>query len=187
MAEKNTVAGYIEGAVFSSKDIDGPTLRRITGEISRVFSEGGKVLICGNGGSAADASHFAGELVGRFRAERRGLPAVALASDPAVITALGNDYGFHRIFERQVEALGRPGDILIALSTSGTSENVVRAAIKAREMGLLVLAFTSAACGSVPWADMHWSSSAMETSHTQERMLVAIHAVCFGVEAALED
>ncbi len=187
MAEKNTVAGYMERAVFSLEEMDCATVERIAGEISRVFAAGGKVLICGNGGSAADASHFAAELVGRFRRERRGLPAVALASDPAVITALGNDYGFESIFQRQVEALGRPGDILIALSTSGTSENVLRAAKRAGEMGLSVIAFTSASCGIVPWANIQWRSSSAETSHAQERMLVAIHGVCSGVEASLEE
>jgi len=97
---------------------------------------GGKLLICGNGGSASDAQHFAAEIVGRFEKERRAYPAVALSTDTSILTAVGNDYGYDEVFARQVEGLGRPGDILIGISTSGGSENVVRAVQSAREMSM---------------------------------------------------
>jgi len=95
---------------------------------------GGKLLICGNGGSASDAQHFAAEIVGRFEKERRAFPAVALSTDTSILTAVGNDYGYEEVFARQVEGLGRPGDILVGISTSGNSENVVRAVQRAQTM-----------------------------------------------------
>ncbi|MHC4362578.1 MAG: D-sedoheptulose-7-phosphate isomerase, partial [Planctomycetota bacterium] len=110
--------------------------------ITKALMQDGTVYICGNGGSAADAQHIAGELVGRFDCERRGLPAVALTTDTSVITAISNDYGYENIFTRQVEALVRAGDILWAISTSGASENIVAAARLAKKKGASVLAFT---------------------------------------------
>ena len=104
--------------------------------IVRTLSNGKKVLICGNGGSAADAQHLAGELVGRFEQERRALPAIALTTDTSILTALGNDYGFDKIFARQVEALGEAGDLLVAISTSGNSGNVILATQAAEQKGL---------------------------------------------------
>ena len=106
------------------------------------IANGGCIYICGNGGSAADAQHIAGELVGRFLRERRGLPAVALTTDTSVLTAIGNDYDFERIFARQVEALVRKGDVLWAFSTSGTSKNILAAAELAKQKGVKVLGFT---------------------------------------------
>jgi D-sedoheptulose 7-phosphate isomerase len=105
----------------------------------KCLMSGGRVLICGNGGSAADAQHFAAELSGRFVTERRPLAAIALTTDTSALTAIGNDYGFERIFERQVEALGHPGDILVGISTSGNSPNVVHAVQTARSLGLRTL------------------------------------------------
>lgn len=185
MSEKNPVIDYIERASEVLQGIDSASIVRITGELATVIGAGGKILICGNGGSAADASHLAGELIGRFRRERSPFPALALTVDPSVVTALGNDYGYGSIFERQVEALGSSGDVLIAITTSGSSANVVRAAAKAREKGLLVIAFTSSSCDEVPWADIHWRSSCPETSHSQEQMFVSFHAICHGLEALL--
>lgn len=107
--------------------------------MTRVLSHGGKILLCGNGGSAADAQHLAAELVGRFSCEREGLPAIALTTDTSILTAVGNDYGYDRVFERQTAALGRKGDILIGISTSGDSPNVERALQTARAMGLITV------------------------------------------------
>ena len=106
------------------------------------LSKGGKFLICGNGGSAADAQHFAGELVGRFLKERAALPAIALTTDTSILTAVGNDYGYEQVFSRQVEGLGQPGDILFAISTSGNSPNVLRAVEAARTRSLKTVGFT---------------------------------------------
>lgn len=113
--------------------------------ISNTFESGGKILICGNGGSAADAQHLAAEFVGRYEAERKGLPAIALTTDTSALTALANDYDFERVFTRQVEALAREGDCLVAISTSGNSRNVISAVMKARGMGCKIVGLTGAA------------------------------------------
>ena len=110
------------------------------GMIRAALVAGRKILVCGNGGSAADAQHFAAEIVGRFTRERSARPAPALTTDASALTALANDYGFHKVFSRQVEALGKPGDVLIGISTSGNSENVIRAVQKAGKMRLQTVA-----------------------------------------------
>jgi D-sedoheptulose 7-phosphate isomerase len=115
--------------------------RAIADALSKALRAGGKILIAGNGGSAADAQHISAELLSRFARERRPLPAVAL-TDPAVLTAIGNDYGYERVFERQVGGLGRPGDMLLAISTSGRSVNVLTALVAARKAGLVTVGFT---------------------------------------------
>ena len=112
-----------------------PVLERTVTAVHECLRAGGKILACGNGGSAADAQHLAAELVGRFREERQALPAIALTADTALLTALGNDYGYERVFARQVEALAQPRDVLLAFSTSGNSPNVVQAAQTARRLG----------------------------------------------------
>ena len=111
-------------------------LDKVGDTLSRCLLNGGKIMICGNGGSASDAQHFAAEIVGRFETERRAYPAVALSTDTSILTAVGNDYGYDAVFERQVEGLGRAGDVLVGISTSGHSENVVRAVQKAGAMGI---------------------------------------------------
>ena len=115
--------------------------------IAQALAEGSKVLLCGNGGSAADAQHIAAELVGRFLKERRALPALALNTNTSIVSAIGNDYGFAEVFARQVAALGQAGDVLVAISTSGNSPNVLRAAETAQEKGLVVLGLTGASGG----------------------------------------
>ncbi len=118
---------------------------RVTARVlAEAFRRGGKVLVCGNGGSAADAQHLAAELVGRFETERPALPAIALTTDTSALTAISNDYSYERVFARQVEALGRRGDLLIGISTSGNSPNVVAAVMRAREMGLETVGLTGA-------------------------------------------
>ena len=109
-------------------------LDKVGDTLSRCLLNGGKIMICGNGGSASDAQHFAAEIVGRFERERRAFPAVALSTDTSILTAVGNDYGYEEVFARQVEGLGRPGDVLIGISTSGNSANVIRAVKRARAM-----------------------------------------------------
>ena len=145
---------------------------------------GGCIYICGNGGSAADAQHIAAELVGRFVRERKGLPAAALTTDTSTLTSIGNDYGFEKIFSRQVEALLRPGDVLWAFSTSGTSKNVMAAAKLAKEKGGSVLAFTGKK-GS-PLEDMSDACICVEgpTATVQEVHQVAYHIICDLVEEA---
>ena len=114
------------------------------------LADGNKVLVMGNGGSAADAQHLAAEIVGRFKLERRGMPAIALTTDSSILTAVGNDYGFDQIFSRQVEALAGPGDVVIGLSTSGNSPNVNRALQAAREMGMMTIGYAGRDRGRMP-------------------------------------
>lgn len=175
---------YLEEAAHNLDGFDLETLGEIRICILEAIAAGGKVLVCGNGGSAADASHLAGELVGRFRLERRPIPAVALTVDPAVLTAVANDYGYESVFVRQVEALGRPGDVLVAVTTSGLSPNVAKAAEAAAALGMKVAAFTAAG-REAPWADHHWRAPSPVTSHAQEAMLVAFHALCLSLEESL--
>ncbi len=155
--------------------------------IAACFAQGGKLLVCGNGGSAADAQHFAGELVGRFKqAERPGLPAIALGADPAVLTACANDYGYDDAFARQVEALGRPGDVLVGISTSGRSRNVVRALETARRLGLRTVALLGGDGGAVlPLAEQVLVVPSTDTQHVQEAHIALIHLICELVEQRL--
>ena len=147
------------------------------------YRDGGGVLVFGNGGSASDAQHIAGELVGRFLKERRGLRAVALTADAAVLTSLANDYGYEAIFARQVEALGLPGDVAIGISTSGNSANVVAGLQKAREKGLRTVALTGAGGGKC--ADLADVLLAVPETHTpliQQAHQVIYHVLCEMVE-----
>ncbi len=150
---------------------------------------GGKILACGNGGSAADAQHFAAELVGRFEAERQELAAIALSTDTSILTAVGNDYGFTQIFSRQVRALGHAGDVLLAISTSGNSPNVIEAIRAAHELGMHVVALTGKGGGEIGElltdADLHLCVPADRTARIQETHLLIIHCLCDGIDALL--
>jgi D-sedoheptulose 7-phosphate isomerase len=148
----------------------------------------GTLYLCGNGGSAADAQHIAGEFVGRFRTERRALPAVALCADPSVLTCIANDYDYERVFARQVEALVRPGDVLWGFSTSGTSPNVLRAAETAKRQGAHVLAFTGRANSQLQsLADLCLCADAALTARSQEIHQLAYHIICDLVEQSLRE
>ena len=147
---------------------------------------GRKLLFCGNGGSAADAQHWAGELVSRFYYDRPGLAAIALTTDSSILTAIGNDYGYDYTFARQVEALGRAGDVLVAISTSGNSPNVLRAAEAARARGMRVLAFTGRRGGALaPLADIAFRMPSDETPRIQEGHEFVGHLLCALIEAGL--
>ena len=161
-----------------------PTIRDWGEQLAHCFESGGQLLACGNGGSAAEAQHLTGELVGRFRHERRALPAIALGADAASTTSIVNDYGSEEMFARQVRAFGRPGDVLVALSTSGTSPNVVAAAKAALEIGVTVWALTGPAPNSLASvSDSAISVDAATTATVQELHLCVVHALC----AALDD
>jgi D-sedoheptulose 7-phosphate isomerase len=143
------------------------------------LKKGNKVLCFGNGGSAAEALHFAAELTGRFQKERQGLAALALNADVAALTAIGNDYGFERVFERQVEALVRAGDVVIGLSTSGTSPNVLRGLAKAKEQGATTALLTSLRCpSSPPFVDFCLAVPTHDTAIAQEAHLLLLHWLC---------
>jgi phosphoheptose isomerase len=145
---------------------------------------GKKILLCGNGGSAADAQHIAAELVGRFVVERRALPAIALTTDSSALTAIGNDYGYEVVFSRQVEALGADGDILIAITTSGRSPNIVAAIAAARARGMKVIALTGAkGAGLVAACDAGVAVPALDTARIQECHITIGHLLCEAVDA----
>jgi len=149
----------------------------------------GRILACGNGGSAGDAQHFAAELVGRFEAERQGLAAIALTTDTSILTAVGNDYSFEQVFARQVRALGQPGDVLLAISTSGNSGNVIAAIHAAHEHDMRVVALTGRDGGSIGQLlredDIHICVPAQRTARIQETHLLAIHCLCDGIDCLL--
>jgi len=161
-------------------------LQQVVDELHATFARGNKLLVCGNGGSAADAEHLVAELVGRYRDERRGLPALALVAGPATLTALGNDYGYARVFARQVEALARPGDLLFAISTSGRSPNVVEAARCARAMACRVVAFCGSAVGPLTeLADIAIAAPSTVTARIQEVHGLCIHVICESLDEKL--
>jgi D-sedoheptulose 7-phosphate isomerase len=151
--------------------------------IIRTLKKRHRVYICGNGGSAADAQHIASELVGRFQRQRMAIPAVALTTDTSALTSIANDYGYENTFSRQVEALVRGGDILWAISTSGTSANVVRAARLARKKGAYVLAFTGRRRSKLEEiADICFCADSRSTARSQELHQLAYHIICDLVE-----
>ncbi len=153
------------------------------------LSNGNKILACGNGGSAADAQHFAAELVGRFERERLPLAGLALSTDSSILTAVGNDYGFRDVFAKQVQALGQPGDVLLAISTSGNSANVIAAMEVALERDMRIVALTGKGGGSMgamlTEADVHICVPHDRTARIQEVHLLTIHCLCDGIDVAL--
>ena len=174
-----------------SRAAEDPKLRAaihaIAAVITDAFRAGGKLLIAGNGGSAADAQHIAGEFLSRLNFDRNPLPAIALTTDTSVLTAIGNDYGFERAFERQVRGLGKPGDVFIAISTSGRSPNVLAALKAARESGLTTIGFTGTAANGAmpPLCDHCLAAPSAETPLIQQIHIVAAHAICGLVERSL--
>ncbi len=149
----------------------------------------GKILACGNGGSAGDAQHFVAELVGRFERERQSLAAVALSTDTSILTAVGNDYGFDVVFDKQVRALGQAGDVLLAISTSGNSANVIKAIEAAHDNDLRVVALTGKGGGRIGVmlrdGDIHLCVPAERTARIQETHILAIHCLCDGIDCLL--
>jgi D-sedoheptulose 7-phosphate isomerase len=156
---------------------------QVAGMAESCLRAGGKILVFGNGGSAADAQHFAAELVGRFEHDRQGLPALALTVNTSTLTAVANDYGFDRIFARQVEALGQPGDLAIAISTSGESGNVLAAARAARDLGCKVVGMTGARGGTlVEYTDALIAVPSRTVARIQEMHEICLHALAAVLE-----
>lgn len=154
--------------------------------LTDTFKRGGKLMVMGNGGSAADSQHFAAEIVSRFRMERPGLPAIALSTDTSILTAIGNDYGFDVIFRRQVEALALAGDIVVGISTSGNSENVKKALELAREKGCRTIALLGKDGGSIKGVcDLALVVPSEDTPRIQEGHIAIIHIVCDLVEKSM--
>lgn len=162
------------------------SIRDISAAIARSFRAGGKVLIAGNGGSAADAQHIAAEMLSRLNVDRHPLPAIALTVDTSVLTAIGNDYGFEKVFERQIRGLGRPGDVFIAISTSGRSPNVLAAMQAARELKLVIVGFTGSRDAPInALCDLRLAAPSEETTLIQQVHITAAHAICGLVEQDL--
>jgi D-sedoheptulose 7-phosphate isomerase len=161
-------------------------IERATEEIVRSLRDGGKVLLCGNGGSAADAQHLAAELIGRFSLERRALPAVALADNVAAMTAIANDYSYEDVFVRGVRGLGRPGDVLIGLSTSGSSRNVIAALKAAGESELATIALVGTPdCEMADYADHIIAVAGANTARIQEGHMLVGHTIFERIESEL--
>lgn len=155
--------------------------------LSNCFKNGGKVISCGNGGSMCDAMHFAEELSGKFREERKALPALAI-SDPGYISCVSNDFGYDHIFSRQLEALGKPGDVLLAISTSGNSENIIQAAKKARELGISVIGLTGKDGGKLSeLSDIEIRAPKSNyADRAQEIHIKVIHIMIDGIESTIK-
>jgi D-sedoheptulose 7-phosphate isomerase len=163
-----------------------PLIEKTARAISGALALGGKVIIFGNGGSASDSQHMAAELVGRFKKERRALPAIALSTNTSTITALSNDYGYDISFKRQLEAFGKKNDIAIGISTSGTAKNVIAALSKAKDMGLATVALTGKTGGGLKdIADLSIVIKSPDTARIQEAHILIIHILCELVEDGL--
>ncbi len=156
-----------------------PDIAQFAELIQATLSRGGKVLFMGNGGSAADSQHLAAELVGRFQTERRGLAAIALSTDTSILTSVGNDYGFERVFSRQVEALCRPDDLLVGISTSGNSANVLKAIEEGKKIGAVTVAMTGEGGGKLAAiCDLTLAVPSRVTARVQEAHILIGHILC---------
>jgi D-sedoheptulose 7-phosphate isomerase len=187
-AEAHVAASLREGAelrVSVAQDC-GRTIVKAASLIAECFRTGGKLLLFGNGGSAADAQHLAAEFVGRFVLERLALPAIALTTDSSILSAVGNDYGFDQIFARQIEAFGRPNDVVIAISTSGNSPNVIEAVKKAKEQNVKTIGLAGKDGGTLArCVDLAITVSSANTARVQECHIAIGHTMCELVENEL--
>jgi D-sedoheptulose 7-phosphate isomerase len=162
------------------------TIGAIASAVTASLRAGGKLMLAGNGGSAADAQHIAAELLSRFRQDRNPLPAIALTTDTSVLTAIGNDYGYDQVFERQVRGLGRKGDVFVGISTSGRSPNIVAALMAARAIGVVTIGFTGTKGTAMqPLCDHLLVAPSDETAIIQQIHITAAHAICALVEGGL--
>ncbi len=165
-----------------------PQIVSVAERMLACLRDGGKIALCGNGGSASQAQHLAGELVGRFRRERPAYAALALNTDTAILTAIGNDYGYEEVFRRQVEGLLKPGDMLIALSTSGNAENIIQAVVEAKQRGVVTVGLTGQGGGRLAeTAGLCLCVPHTQTSTVQEAHLAIGHLLCELVEAGMAE
>jgi D-sedoheptulose 7-phosphate isomerase len=172
-------------AVIQQLGLQGQRQEQVARRMTQALQEGNKIIWCGNGGSASDAQHLAAELVGRFRRHRPGLAAIALTANAAVITGIANDFGFHEVFARQVEALCSPGDVFVGISTSGNSRNVSIALLRAREMGAFTVAITGEHGGRRGGAADVWICiPSRDTARIQEAYMLCGHMLCDWIELA---
>ena len=191
MLEQRIEQQFIDSAdlKYQSAQTLSKPIAAAVGALLMCVTGGGKVMACGNGGSAADAQHFAAEFVGRFERERPELGAIALSTDSSIMTAIANDYHFDQIFSKQVRALGQPGDVLLAISTSGNSRNVLAAIESAHERDLIVVALTGKGGGKIGQVlretDVHICVPHERTARIQEVHLLVLHCLCDGVDSQL--
>jgi D-sedoheptulose 7-phosphate isomerase len=191
MLEQRIEQQFIDSAdlKYQSAQTLSKPIAAAVGALLMCVTGGGKVMACGNGGSAADAQHFAAEFVGRFERERPELGAIALSTDSSILTAIANDYHFDQIFSKQVRALGQPGDVLLAISTSGNSRNVLAAIESAHERDLIVVALTGKGGGKIGQVlretDVHICVPHERTARIQEVHLLVLHCLCDGVDSQL--
>ncbi len=184
-AAERIMAASVAAVEGAHRELPG-VAAEVAAAILKAFRSGGKVLFCGNGGSAADAQHLAAELAARLKLDRPGLPALALTVNASVLTAVANDFGYDEVFARQVEALGRSGDVLVGISTSGSSRNVVRALETAGERGIVTVALVGGDGGPMAAvSDMTVRVPATGTQHVQEAQIAFGHAICEIVEAEM--
>jgi D-sedoheptulose 7-phosphate isomerase len=182
---------FSESIMVKQRSLDtlAPLIEKAARSMTEVLRHGGKILSCGNGGSAGDSQHFAAELLNRFEIERPGLAAMALTTDSSTLTAIANDYSFEQIFSKQVTALGNTGDCLLAISTSGNSPNVVKAIQAAHEQAMSVIALTGRDGGSIGPAltntDVEIRVPSERTARIQEVHLIVIHCLCDAIDRAL--
>jgi D-sedoheptulose 7-phosphate isomerase len=187
---KNTLESIIQGhqETFQKTFVPGQyeLLDKMAHVIIQALKAGNKLFFCGNGGSASDSQHVAAEFVGRFEKNRMSLPAIALTSDIAALTAIGNDFGYEKVFSRQIEGLGKKGDILVVLSTSGRSPNILDVITQAKGQGIMTLGFTGKDGGILKDAvDICFIAKSHKTSHIQEAYMAALHGICEVVETIL--
>ena len=185
----NEISRQMKAHIEVVRSVEEQLAEAITASVEMLVDalrNGKKILLMGNGGSAADAQHFAAEMVGRFLMERKALPAIALTTDTSILTAVGNDYGFDEIFKRQVEALAEPGDVVFGISTSGKSVNVKRAIDAGKDIGAKTLGLLGCDGGDIASVvDLHLTVPSTETPRIQEAHLVIIHIICDLVEKGL--
>jgi D-sedoheptulose 7-phosphate isomerase len=186
---RNVILSTIEESIAVKRELAEnlvPDIERFARFFVDTLRNGNKLLVCGNGGSAADSQHIACELVNRFLVERRPLPAIALSTDTSILTSIANDYSYDQVFKKQVEALGLPGDLLLAISTSGKAANVNEAVKAAREKGLKTIALTGKGGGDLaPLVDMALIIPGKDTPRIQESHLTVIHIFCDIIEREL--
>jgi D-sedoheptulose 7-phosphate isomerase len=189
MSSSPDAAGNFRAAIADHLEVIGqmeaqvPVLEAIALAMTTTLRAGGKILWCGNGGSAGDSQHLAAEIVGRYKRNRRGLPSIALTTDTSILTAVANDYGFEAVFARQVEALGEPGDVLVGISTSGNSGNVVCAMESARAREMVTVGFAGEGGGKLAALSDHlFAVNSRETARIQEAHILAGHMLCDWIE-----
>lgn len=191
MEGKVTYTSIIEESLAKTRDtIDRilasdyiEVIEKISKKVAECYKNGGKLIIAGNGGSAADAQHIAGEFVSRFLFDRPGLPAIAVTTDTSILTAIGNDYGYEKLFARQIQAQGKPGDVFIGISTSGNSPNIVEGLKTAKELGMITVGFTGEKIGAMQeLCDYCFNVPSTVTPNIQEAHITVGHIMCGLVE-----